>query len=375
MEPDNIFEIFLSWENPAIYALLFLLILISLVFLIRNEFITPLVNSKRKLVLENAKLAALYSEIDPDPIIRVNEHWNVLDMNNAAKKIFGNSEDGLQSLLLNIRNNSINKDKSPIEQLEGRYYSVIIKDIPELNYKHIYLSDITDRIEFEKQIENYKDRLKQLRIRLDNTNEKEKRKIGTDLHDGVGSNISLLKIEVQNYMFSNSLSLEDNGAIKLFESIDNLSNEVRNLSHEMRPRILDESGLAHAIKSDVEIRNIVKKSFGEVTQNVDFRIVDKEIENYIYKICQEAIQNIAKHSKCRKYFIDFYAKDNNLKITIADDGIGFNVEEECLKKNGSLGLFSMRERADAIGGSLKINSMLSLGTSVFMEFNIGKFEV
>ena len=372
MEPNNIIELFFSLENPAIYAIIFILILLAVVLLIRNEFITPLTKSKRKLELENAKLAALYSEIDPDPIIRISEDWNVLDKNNAAKKIFEDFDEKLQELILRIRKNRSNNEESIIELFEGKYYAVIVKDVPDLNYKHIYLTDISNRIEYERQIINYQEHLKQLRIKIDNTNEEEKQRIGKDLHDGIGHSLSLLKIELQHYIGNKLLNLEEKAAQELMNSIDVLTSEVRDLSHELRPRILNEFGLVHALKSHIEIRNLKNDKCGEVTQNIEFRISDKKLELNIYRICQEAIKNIAKHSRCEEYSIDFHLVDNNLGITITDDGVGFDVEEEYHKKGGSLGLFNMKERADAIGGSFEISSLHTLGTRIFMNFNIIK---
>jgi signal transduction histidine kinase len=370
MESNNIIEIFFSLENPAIYAILFLLILVILVLLIRKEFISPLTRSKRKLELENVKLAALYSEVDPDPIIRISEDWKVIDKNTAAKKIFKDFDEKLHELILRIRKNNSTKVGYLIEPFDDKYYSVVVKDIPELGFKHIYLADITNRVNYERQIVKYQEHLKQLRIKIDSTNEEEKQRIGKDLHDGIGHSLSLLKIEVQNYIGAKSLNIEDKKAQEVLNSIDVLSNEVRDISHELRPRILNEFGLVQALKSHIEIRNLSKYNLGEVTQNIEFRISDKKLELNIYRICQEAIRNIAKHSRCKEYFLDFYLVDNNLEITISDDGVGFDVDKELHNKGGSLGLFNMKERADAVGGFFEMDSILSLGTTIFMNFKI-----
>jgi two-component system sensor histidine kinase UhpB len=239
-----------------------------------------------------------------------------------------------------------------------------------LGFKHIYLADITNRVNYERQVIKYQEQLKQLRIKIDSTNEEEKQRIGKDLHDGIGHSLSLLKIEVQNYIGAKSLSINEKEAQKVLNSIDVLTNEVRDISHELRPRILNEFGLVQALKSHVELRNLSKNNRGEVTQNIEFRISDKKLELNIYRICQEAIRNIAKHSRCKEYFIDFYLVDENLEITISDDGVGFDVENELYNKGGSLGLFNMKERADAVGGFFEMDSILSLGTTIFMNFKI-----
>ncbi|MCB0747937.1 MAG: hypothetical protein KDC90_10795, partial [Ignavibacteriae bacterium] len=246
MKSYNIFEIFFSWENPAIYAVFFVFILLLLLFLIRNEFILPLVKSKRKLELENIKLAALYSEVDPDPIIRIGKNWNLLHMNTAAKTIFEAEEDKFSYLLNQLKSSYADNKNTIIEKIANNYYHIIIKDVPVSDYKHIYFRNITSRIEYEDQILNYQRHLKQLRVRLETSNEEEKQKLGRDLHDGIGHSLSLLKIEVQNYIKIKSLNIEEEEAMRLLNSIDVLTGEVRDLSHELRPRILEECGLVQA---------------------------------------------------------------------------------------------------------------------------------
>ena len=122
MEPNNIWEIFFSLENPAIYAAIFTLIIIALTLLITQKFIHPLSKRKRKLELENAKLAALYSEIDPDPIIRVDENWKPIDMNNAAKEIFNSGNGSLQEFISKIKTNSEKNDgDSAVIKIKTKY--------------------------------------------------------------------------------------------------------------------------------------------------------------------------------------------------------------------------------------------------------------
>lgn len=370
MEPNHISDVFFSLENPAIYALVFTLVILVVVFLIKKEFIQPLTKNKRKLELENAKLAALYSEIDPDPIIRVDYDWNLMDLNNSAKNIFNDKKVSLENLVSQIKGNDGYLNNSFTAKLGERSYSINIKDVKDLSFFHIYLHDITSRIEYEEKIKNYKDNLRELRIKIDNVNEEEKRKIGKELHDSIGHSLSLLKIGIQNFLDLKKISADEEEVNEILDPIDDLSNEVRELSHELRPRILDEFGLVSAIKSLVDKINLQGINHGYVSQNKNIILNEKTLELNIYRICQEALHNILKHSNCEEFYIDFYIDKKFLSVTVADNGRGFDMEKHFNNEKSSLGILNMKERAESVAGSFKIDSMESMGTTISMKFQI-----
>lgn len=370
MEPNHISDVFFSLENPAIYALVFTLVILVLVFLIKKEFIQPLTKNKRKLELENAKLAALYSEIDPDPIIRVDYDWNLMDLNISAKNIFNDKKVSLENLVSQIKENDGYLNNSFTAKLGERSYSVNIKDVKDLSFFHIYLHDITSRIEYEEKIKNYKDNLRELRIKIDKVNEEEKRKIGKELHDSIGHSLSLLKIGIQNFLDMKNISTDEREVLEILDPIDDLSNEVRELSHELMPRILDEFGLVSAIKSLVDKINLQGVNHGYVIQNKNIILNEKTLELNIYRICQEALHNILKHSNCEEFYIDFYIDKKFLSVTVADNGRGFDMEKHFNNEKSSLGILNMKERAESVAGSFNIDSIESMGTTISMKFQI-----
>ncbi len=370
MEPNNILDIFFSLENPAIYAIIFTVMLLVLVILIKQEFIRPLAKRKRKLELEVAKLAALYSEVDPDPIIRVDEDWKVIDMNNSAKDIANKGNESLDDLVSEIRSKKENKKDYSVLMMGKEFYSVSVEIVKELKFIHIYLHDMTRRILYEEEIKNYQDNLRELRIKVDTVNEEEKQRIGKELHDSVGHSLSLLKIELQIFLENKRLDINEKEVKGVLHSIDQLSEEVRELSHELRPRILGEFGLVQAIKSLVDRINLQGKIKGFVIQNKEFRIDEIILEQNIYRICQEALNNIIKHSNCSEFYLDFNLNSNILDVKISDDGRGFNLDEQYSRERASLGIFNMKERAESVGGTFNIDSMLSMGTTISLKFQI-----
>jgi len=373
MEPNKISDVFFSFENPAIYAIAFTVIIIVLVFLIKREFIKPLLNKKKKLELENTKLTALYAEVDPDPILRTDIAGKVIDMNNSAREVFKDKDIQNANINTLIQNIDIIDDGNDINheiKIADKYYTFIMKEIEELGYKHIYLHDITSRVEYEKKIKDYQDNLKELRMRVDLANEKEKQLIGKELHDSVGNSLSLLKIEMQNYFYKNDINVNESEANKMLHSVDVLSEEVREISHQLRPRILSEFGLVQALMALVDKINLQGKMQGYVNQNNELEVKDKNLEQNIYRICQEALSNIIKHSECTEFNVDIFVLENSLKIMISDDGKGFNIEEQFNYGNSSLGLLNMKERAAAIGGSFTVDSIENMGTTIYLNVDI-----
>jgi len=373
MEPNNISDVFFSLENPAIYAIAFTVIIVVLVLYIKREFIKPLSLKKRKLELENTRLTALYAEVDPDPILRTDNVGKVIDMNSSAKEVFKIQDiinTNINTLIPNIVIKSNGTDLNSKIMLGNKYYTVIIKEIKELGYKHIYLHDITNHVEYEHKIKNYQDNLKELRIKVDSANEEEKQRIGKELHDSVGHSLSLLKMEMQNYFSNHDINIKENGASKILHSVDGLSDEVRQLSHQLRPRILAEFGLVQAIISLVDRINQQGRMKGYITQNGELEERDEKLEQNIYRICQEALNNIINHSDCAEFHIDIRIDEKNIKMTISDDGKGFQLEKQIRHGSSSLGFLNMRERAETINGTLSVDSIENMGTTIYLTVKI-----
>ena len=369
MEPNNIFEVFFSFENPAIYAIAFTVIVVVLIFFIKREFIKPLTLKKRKLEMENAKLSALFAEVDPDPVLRTDLAGKVIDMNNFAKDLFDHSltDVNIKTLIPNIEINSNGNGLNSEINLGNKNYTVIIKEIKELGYKHIYLHDITSRVEYEKKIKDYQNNLKELRIKIDSVNEEEKQRIGKELHDSVGHSLSLLKIGMQSCFLNHDISICDDGPSQILDSIDALSDEIRELSHQLKPRILNEFGLIPAVLSLVDRTNQKESMIGYVTESGGLIERDENLELNIYRICQEALNNIVKHSECHEFRIEFIVDDSELKVIILDDGKGFKLDEYMKEGTSSLGFLNMKERAESIGGTLSVDSIVNMGTTIYLN--------
>jgi signal transduction histidine kinase len=182
--------------------------------------------------------------------------------------------------------------------------------------------------------------------------EQERKRISKDLHDGLGQHLLLIK---------NSLTMsgDEENKEKVREAID----EVRAISQALHPFQLQELGLTRAIENMVV--QIDRNSALFITadiENVDSLFSKEEALN-IYRIIQESFNNVLKHSGAEATKIQIKKLGSEVKISIQDNGKGFNVPEK-LKDVRCIGLKTLKERVRSLNGVLKINSRADQGTEL-----------
>jgi signal transduction histidine kinase len=183
--------------------------------------------------------------------------------------------------------------------------------------------------------------------RLATAQEDERRTISRDLHDEVGQSLAALKVEL---------------------SLARRADAVRNMSHLLHPPLLDDLGLAAAMKSWIDGFSKRHGIDAALVQKNLSRRLEPEAETALYRIVQEALTNVAKHAHARTCRVSLEQKRATLQITIEDDGVGFNPDAlAALDAQGGLGLISIRERVAQIGGSLVLTSGPGRGTRIVIE--------
>lgn len=373
MDPNNIFDIFFSVQNPAIMIIIIFTAISIIIILIKRDFITPLQRKKEKLENENLKLMALFAELDPDPILRIDDNGIIIKMNKPAENIFSVDKinkrcDSLIPNYNELKENS--SDNNQVALVNGRHFTVSIKKSGQLKFSQIYLHDISNRIEQERLIKEYQKKLKLLRIKLDASNEMEREQLGRELHDHIGNRISVFKLSLQNYLENP----EEEDLNLLYKKIDYLSEEVRGISRQLSPKILKEFGLISALTQLVDEMTTNSNMRGYI-RNINYEDVDDfNLKLGIYRICQEALNNIVKHSNCNEFQIQIVIEDGFLKVIISDDGVGFSIEELERRNKPSLGLFNMKERTESLNGKFEFDSVKDEGTTIYLDFFLEKDE-
>lgn len=235
--------------------------------------------------------------------------------------------------------------------------------------------ELEDRVvERTSQIKESQKRAELLLQKLIKTQEEERKRIARGLHDDTLQDLSaaLMRIDMCK-LFPDQITPEKADEIHgiILHALDGVTAIIQN----MRPSLLDDLGLAAAIKSLLD-RHIGEKGaqyFITMRNVADLRF-QPEIETTLYRIIQEAVTNIARHAEAENVFVIFKLADNAIHVEIEDDGIGFDqktvsaLDLNDLKDRRGLGLLGMKERAFLINGTIKVCSLPGLGTQI--EINI-----
>ena len=212
--------------------------------------------------------------------------------------------------------------------------------------------------------------------RLVDTLEKDRRDVAMDLHDQIGQTLATLKMDLEmikgDQKSGNDLSKVSERLSSANDKITNIMKYIRGVSRRLRPDILDTLGLIPALRS------LVESYREEVGFRVHFyyRELPKEMESdkslSLYRITQEALNNVVKHAQAKQVFVNLILKNNSIQLSVEDDGIGFDCADRITDTTApnSLGIMIMKERAMIAGGELSVESERGKGTHVVAEIPI-----
>jgi len=233
-----------------------------------------------------------------------------------------------------------------------------------------FFRDVTESRKNLNLLKQQSGMLKKLSRRLIEVQEEANRTLSRELHDTVAQTLSVAKIKLENIVHG----CPEPGAGNCHEVSSIISEAVtdlRNLSTALRPIIIDQKGLLAAINWYINERCVGVKANIDVTG--DQYDLDKNIEINIFRIIQEVMQNICKHSLATEVELGINYATDCFEVNIADNGIGFDVEKTRLNwsEHPSLGLINMRERTALLNGELKIDSHCGKGTAINLKIPIG----
>jgi len=228
------------------------------------------------------------------------------------------------------------------------------------------LMDISDRKAIEAEIQSNQARL-EVQRRLIEQRELERQQIARDLHDGPVQALLAMTFAL-NGLRKGSCTAEVSQALEQIEgSLQEQVNELRAYAGELRPPILSKFGLAKAIRSHLE-------SFQAKHPGMQFHfeeasagpLLSEPMRVTLYRIYQESLANIVRHAQASDVTIRLAKMEQQASLDIQDNGVGFAVPSDWLDlaRHGHLGLVGMRERAEAVGGSLAVDSQPGQGTRI-----------
>jgi signal transduction histidine kinase len=224
------------------------------------------------------------------------------------------------------------------------------------------LRDVTQRRRNEVELLSLNTELRRLSNSLQSVREQERIRLSRELHDELGQQLTGLKLSLS--WLTNRIR---DGRTPTVESVEEMRQQledgissVRRISTELRPVMLDELGFGEAIAW--QCSEFRKRSKIDIVLNTPAAkdVKDAEVATALFRIVQESLTNVARHSKATRVTIDLRTEGDITVLTICDVGQGFQTQP----KSGGIGLVSMRERAIAIGADFSVASIPGAGTTI-----------
>jgi signal transduction histidine kinase len=230
--------------------------------------------------------------------------------------------------------------------------------------------DITEQVKVEDSLFQSDQELRLLSMQLINAQENERKRVASELHDGICQSLSSIKYKIeQSSNVCGGVNCEvDNLKIFVVHKIQNAIEEVRRISMDLRPSILDDLGILETIEWQLrEFQSMHSQISVNVCIDIQESQVPENLKISIFRILQEALRNIARHAEAKSVNVHFKLKEPNIHLVIEDDGAGIEAtpsQHQNLQTRIGLGLKSMQERAELTGGVFNLVSSTSIGTSI-----------
>jgi PAS domain S-box-containing protein len=227
--------------------------------------------------------------------------------------------------------------------------------------------DITERKKAEAEIINTTIQLRRLTSHLQNIREEERKRIGREIHDELGQQLTAIKMDVA-WIDKNTTG--ETGSIKsklknIITLLDGTNQSVRKILSELRPAILDDHGLLEAL--DWQGRQFTDSTGIPVkftTAETNLRLPE-EIATCIFRVYQESLTNITRYASAKKVLTSLSSNNDNIILSVEDDGKGFDTAS--VKNKKTFGLLGMKERVLSLNGKFELISANGKGTKILIR--------
>jgi PAS domain S-box-containing protein len=346
--------------------------------------ITAQKEAEAKLQQNRDELQAIYDGMVDGVLIADSETKRFVRANASICKMLGYSEDELLSMsIVDIHPAEVLPGILAAFQagLEGRVHLIDVAPVlrrdgrvfhADIRGKHIvyagrpcvigFFRDITERKQAQAALAREHQTLKHLLQSSDH----ERQVIAYEIHDGLAQQLAGAIMQFQTYAHLKETKPKD--AARAYDAATTMLGqahfEARRLISGVRPPILDESGVAAAVAHLVNEQRLENGPTIELLSDVEFTRLAPILENAVYRIVQEGLNNACKHSKSPRVRVELVQHGDRLHIKVRDWGVGFQPAEI---EEGRFGLHGIRERARLLGGNAAVASTPGKGTSVAVE--------
>jgi PAS domain S-box-containing protein len=255
------------------------------------------------------------------------------------------------------------------QEVWGRVSSAVVRNTDgSVRFAFGMVEDITRRKEAESEINRYQQRLKALVSQMTIAEERERHRIATDLHDHIGQSLALARMQLDGV-------LKTAPPVETSMLINDISNILLKTIQDSKDLIFELSSLSiHKVGLAAAISEWLEEYFG-IRYDLETEVIDQtndlhlnpDLRSVLFRNVRELLINVIKHASAKKVSVRLEDSPQTLKITVADDGVGFDPKEpKTGAKRGGFGLFSIQERMADLGGSLEIISAPGQGSKLIL---------
>lgn len=255
-----------------------------------------------------------------------------------------------------------------------------IQTVDPLRYEDKLLAirhvvDVTEQKFVEDTLRDSERDLRVVSEQVLKAQETERKRVASELHDGLGQTLSSIKFSLENTFYELYDALPADALLKLagtVSSVQGAIDEVRRISMDLRPAMLDDLGIEPTITWLCREFQVAHPSI-KIIKHIDLRQTDigSTLTVVIFRILQEALNNIAKHADATQIKVSLGSHAREIKLSVEDNGCGFILERSG-EAHAGFGLYSMRERAALSGGHLALESVTGAGTRVNVTWPRGR---
>ena len=289
---------------------------------------------------------------------------------NDIRKAYNEAKDKqVQLLLKREEEQNLIRERNQLEiRLKKNYDIVEQAECLMSKMKSVMDFLVSDLVDLGKTISNLEDKT-QIGMKIIKAQEEERRRIARDIHDGPAQNIASLVIKteiVEKLLKRGNIHIEDE-LKDIKTQLRAVLKEIRGIMYDLRPISLDEVGLIPTIERMAADMSYEKNIAIEIKKISDYPIFNSLNKLIVYRIVQESLNNIIKHSGAKNVVIRMDVRQDSINGSVSDDGKGFDADSFMEAKDKSFGLSSMKERAEIAHGSITIKSVVGKGTKIMFS--------
>jgi PAS domain S-box-containing protein len=229
-----------------------------------------------------------------------------------------------------------------------------------------FVTDISERRRMEQAGRMHEREIQALTASLLTAHEEERRRVSRELHDQICQQLASLAIELGGLAAAPPPADREKRLKELQARVIKTSEMTRHIAYQMHPSILDDLGLVASLRS-------LCREFSERTADIELNFssgeahapVSREVASCLYRIAQQSLENIAQHAAARHVSVTLQFRKGTASLTIADDGVGFDIS--VVQGQGGLGLIGMAERARSVHAKFSISTRPGQGTRIAVE--------